>query len=253
MTLNEVKNKIKTVEGWLSDAEVEFLYGAARSCSGKGVIVEIGSWQGKSTVCLAGASEAGSRVQIYAIDPHQDSYVHEDFWGKGISTFGIFKKNIESAGISSLVHPIVSKSEEAVRGWNKPIEFLWIDGDHRYNEVKKDFDLWSPFVVDGGIIAFHDSSYDDVQEFVIKEVLLNKNFKNAVFTDSITAVSKTSHRGLAGYLRAVYVIFLNKTQGFFRKMPMPGFLRRGIKNAGKKFINYLGRAMNRGVKYEDNL
>lgn len=244
MTLNEVKDKIKTVEGWLSEAETDFLYGISKSCTGKGVIVEIGSWQGKSTICLAGASEAGARVPIYAIDPHQDSYVHEDFLGKGKSTLEIFKKNIEAAGVNSLVCPIVAKSEEAVRGWNKPIEFLWIDGDHHYSEVKKDFTLWASFVIEGGTIAFHDSFYDEVQKFVIKEVLLNKNFKNAALIDSITAVKKSARRNLGDCLRAIYIIFLNKTQGIFRKMPLPKFLRNPLKTAGKKFIRYFGRTIN---------
>lgn len=37
-----------------------------------------------------------------------------------------------------------------------PIDFLFIDGDHSYEGVKKDFEMYSPLVKDGGIIAFHD-------------------------------------------------------------------------------------------------
>lgn len=37
-----------------------------------------------------------------------------------------------------------------------PIDFLFIDGDHTYNGVKSDFDLYSKFVRKGGVIAFHD-------------------------------------------------------------------------------------------------
>lgn len=38
----------------------------------------------------------------------------------------------------------------------RQIDFLFIDGDHSYNGVKKDFEDYSPFVGPGGIIAFHD-------------------------------------------------------------------------------------------------
>lgn len=38
----------------------------------------------------------------------------------------------------------------------KPVDFLFIDGDHTYNGVKKDFEDYSSFVGPGGIIAFHD-------------------------------------------------------------------------------------------------
>lgn len=37
-----------------------------------------------------------------------------------------------------------------------PIDFLFIDGDHTYEGVKKDFEIYSPLVKEGGIIAFHD-------------------------------------------------------------------------------------------------
>ena len=36
------------------------------------------------------------------------------------------------------------------------IDLLFIDGDHAYEGVKKDFELYAPFVSKGGIIAFHD-------------------------------------------------------------------------------------------------
>lgn len=38
----------------------------------------------------------------------------------------------------------------------RPIDFVFIDGDHRYEGVKKDFELYAPLVRNGGIIAFHD-------------------------------------------------------------------------------------------------
>jgi predicted O-methyltransferase YrrM len=36
------------------------------------------------------------------------------------------------------------------------LDFLFIDGDHTYEGVKKDFEMYSPLVKKGGIIAFHD-------------------------------------------------------------------------------------------------
>jgi predicted O-methyltransferase YrrM len=39
---------------------------------------------------------------------------------------------------------------------NEPLDFLYIDGDHTYNGVKQDFELYSPLVRKGGIIGLHD-------------------------------------------------------------------------------------------------
>lgn len=36
------------------------------------------------------------------------------------------------------------------------IDFLFIDGDHTYSGVKKDFEMYSKLVRKGGLVAFHD-------------------------------------------------------------------------------------------------
>jgi predicted O-methyltransferase YrrM len=46
--------------------------------------------------------------------------------------------------------------KETIGGKNTKIDFLMIDGDHSYNGVKADFELYSKLVRKGGIIAFHD-------------------------------------------------------------------------------------------------
>ena len=38
----------------------------------------------------------------------------------------------------------------------EPLDFLFVDGDHSYAGVKKDFEMFSPLVRAGGAIAFHD-------------------------------------------------------------------------------------------------
>jgi predicted O-methyltransferase YrrM len=52
----------------------------------------------------------------------------------------------------------------------KKIDFLFIDGDHSYLGVKKDFELYAPLVKRGGIIAFHDI----VPSFLCPEVKVHK-------------------------------------------------------------------------------
>lgn len=38
----------------------------------------------------------------------------------------------------------------------RQIDFLFIDADHTYEGVKKDFEMYGPLVRKGGIVAFHD-------------------------------------------------------------------------------------------------
>ena len=54
--------------------------------------------------------------------------------------------------------------ENVARTWNKPIDILHIDGLHTYEAVKRDYDTWSPFVRDGGVILMHDiEAFGDVK------------------------------------------------------------------------------------------
>lgn len=38
----------------------------------------------------------------------------------------------------------------------KPLDYIFIDGDHTYEGVKQDFLMYSPLVRAGGVVAFHD-------------------------------------------------------------------------------------------------
>jgi len=57
--------------------------------------------------------------------------------------------------------------EEYLDRYDQPIDVLHIDGDHSYEGVKRDFDIWSVHVRSGGVVLFHDieSFPDDVGRF----------------------------------------------------------------------------------------
>ena len=139
---------MKDIPGWLTPHEGVFLSKAAKSLRAGGAIVEIGSFQGKSTICLAQSGE-----KVYAIDPHKGVVSGT----KTSPTFSKFKKNISEAKVDSLVIPIVKTSQEAAKGWKKPIKFLFIDGLHDRDHALEDFFLWSAHVTPGGMIAMHDA------------------------------------------------------------------------------------------------
>ena len=63
---------------------------------------------------------------------------------------------------------IRKESNEAVKDWTLPIKVLFIDGDHTVEGVKDDWDNFSPFVVKGGWVFFHDADYGGVLEFTKK-------------------------------------------------------------------------------------
>ena len=149
---------IEGIDGWLYEPEALFLHDLAQSVR-SGCIVEIGSYRGRSTIMLAqGARKAGGVV--YAIDPHLEAI-------DGIATYGAadraaFMDNILKAGLADIVRKLDMTSSRAAENWNAPIGMLWLDGAHDYESVQQDVKLWTPHVVNGGIVAFHDSGLEGV-------------------------------------------------------------------------------------------
>jgi predicted O-methyltransferase YrrM len=144
----ELERHLRGVPGWLSAEEAEVLHDLARGCTGRGVIVEIGSFKGRSTICLGLGSLAGRGLPVYAIDP-----------GHGWKRFAEFQANIARAGVDGLVRPIAATSADAFPDFPDPaIELLFIDGSHRYDLVDLDFHLWTRKLVDGGMLAMHDTN-----------------------------------------------------------------------------------------------
>jgi predicted O-methyltransferase YrrM len=187
---------ISDIPGWLTDEEAEALYELARRCRGDGVIVEIGSWKGKSTVCLGLGSKEGNGVPIYAVDPHADY------------RFGDFKTNIERAGLTELVHPIASLSQPAADTFHEPIELLFVDGSHEYDLVLEDFEKWVPKVVEGGWVAFHDTTWTAGPRKVVGHAIYrSQRFKDARFVvGSTTVARKVAQNSLGDRARNRYVL-----------------------------------------------
>ncbi len=218
----------------ISNKEGEFLYNAAKNCKGIGVILEIGSWKGVSTIFLGKGSIRGNKIKVYSIDPHTGSSCHKEMYGD-VWTFPEFKKNINRANIDKIILPIIKTSENAEKGWNLPIELLWIDGNHEYGFVKMDFDKWSPYLVEGGIIAFHDSfSFSGPKKVVIENVYKSKNFTNIGFRNSITFAQKISRNSFKNKLKNRYALFLRYVYELFSKSKR--YLPKSIKKIGKRIL-----------------
>jgi len=180
------------IEGWLKKEEGELLHGLAKECTGEGTIVEIGSWKGKSTVCLATGSQRGNRVKVYAIDPHTGSAQTEELVGEQW-TYPDFMNNINKAGVEDIVVPLVMTSEEAARDFDEPVELIFVDGDHDYEMVQLDFQLWFPKLIIGGTMAFHDTEGWPGPEKVAEECLRDSvHFANYTVVDSLAFATKVS-------------------------------------------------------------
>lgn len=192
-TIDSPIEAVQTVEGWLNNTEGKVLFQLARNCKGRGVIVEIGSWKGRSTILLGHGSKAGSGAKIHAVDPHTGSPQHREAMGE-VWTFNEFQRNIKAAGMDDVVVPHVEFSEAAARTFSEPIELIFIDGLHEYEDVKIDFEAWFPKVIEGGTMVFHDSTcWDGVRKVVSDGLFKSKRFRKVRFASSLTYGQKVAH------------------------------------------------------------
>ncbi|MBI2664402.1 class I SAM-dependent methyltransferase [Candidatus Woesearchaeota archaeon] len=229
--LGELQKTAASIDGWLSPAEGRFLYNSARKCPQSAAIVEIGSWKGKSTVWLASGSKDGNHAAVYAIDPHTGSSEHKKMFGK-VWTFEEFKQNVKAAKVDGLVKPIVKTSEAAARNWDKKIGFLWIDGAHEYEMVLLDYKLWEPHLIDGGVIAFHDSQKGGPKKVVNRHLYFGSRFRNIGFVEGITYATKTSHLSIFDKFRNLYVLLLTSIYSFAGQLSLP----RPVKALGNRMV-----------------
>ncbi len=132
MEFKDIFEDIDRIEGWMGKEDCEALYKAVRNV--KGLIVEIGTYAGRSTKLIALSSPESKVISI-------DIKEHEDV-----------RKNLKGTKILYIVSP----SDELGKSWGKEIDLIHIDGDHRYEAVKKDIERWVPHLKKGSWVYLHD-------------------------------------------------------------------------------------------------
>lgn len=151
-------DKVKNIEGLLVPGQEKLFMVIASKLPKNATVVEIGSFKGKSTACVGIVSPRSTK--IYAIDTFEGN--NKDF-SEGVQFVGgsfldEFKQNMKMIGIWNKIKLQKGYSSEIAKNWNKPIDFLFIDGSHLYEDVKNDFEMFYPWVKEGGVVAIHDVS-----------------------------------------------------------------------------------------------
>lgn len=130
------------------------------------VFVEIGSFKGQSIMFLAEKiKELNKNIKLYTIDIFEYAeQQHNDSTGRniGVSFYEEYLKNIEP--MKDYINTIKGNSHEVHNQFqDESVDFVFIDGDHSYEAVKKDLKLWYPKIKTKGIISGHDYMWVDAR------------------------------------------------------------------------------------------
>ena len=121
---------------------------------GPKVILEIGTAEGGTLFLFARVADP--TVDLVSIDipsgefgggyPRWRIPLYESFAGPK-QRVHLLQRNSHQRDTLELVMDILGE---------RKVDFMLIDGDHTYEGAKRDFEMYSPLVRDGGIIALHD-------------------------------------------------------------------------------------------------
>jgi len=118
------------------------------------VVLEIGTFQGGTFFLLAKVSSHNALLISMALP---DVGKNEGYFPYRIPFYKRFASSSQKIKLirkDSHKQSTLIKVKKKMK--NRKIDLLFIDGDHSYEGVKKDFEMYAPLVREGGIIAFHD-------------------------------------------------------------------------------------------------
>ena len=148
---------------YTSPNELQQLYKLAAQCPPQSVALEIGSHLGASS-CYIAAGLKLSNGHLLCVDTWDNETMPE---GEQ-NTYLEFQQN--TAGVKQQIQTIRKRSENLGEDDVKSrLNLAFIDGDHSYQAVKRDFELVQQWIAEDGIIAFHDFSninYEGVSQVV---------------------------------------------------------------------------------------
>jgi predicted O-methyltransferase YrrM len=160
--------------------------------AGAGSIVEIGIAEGGSAWHLRRALAPNGTITL--IDTYPTVL--------GMNMSRVIARRLVDSVDRGRVEWLRMRSDEAARGWTRPIDFLFIDGDHDYEAVRRDFEEWSPHVTSDGTLAFHDALTDAAwmdesfgsARFVRELIESGRGWELTDHADSLAVFRRGAHR-----------------------------------------------------------
>ena len=152
---------VNGVKGFLCRGDIQTLLEVGRHIPQGGEYLEVGSWQGLSSILVANSLllNANFSAKVHCVDTWQGSLEHQ---GMQIleedQLFKTFKENISGAAVSSMITSHRKDSISAAKEFeDKSLDAVFIDGDHTEEGCLADLYAWLPKVKPGGLFFGHDA------------------------------------------------------------------------------------------------
>jgi len=191
--MNQYHDIIDNTKGFMAIEEGQGLFEYAQKAAQIGPGLEIGSYCGKSTLYLGGGFHKHHQI-LFTIDHHRGSeeqqpgeeYFDPDLLDKTtgkIDTLKFLRSALENATLEDTVIPIVSRSETVARSWKTPLSLVFIDGSHTFESATKDYECWTPHILEGGYLLIHDIFPDPSQGGQAPYQIYKKALESGIFQE----------------------------------------------------------------------
>lgn len=177
--LGDITRAVQPIQGWCQDAAGANLYLRVLSAP-NGNVVELGSWRGRSTIWLACGVEDRGNGHVWAVDTWEGSETEEIHHAAVAAVggpdlfFNEFLATMKNYQQDRNVTPLRMSTQDAGHWWGldtRPqVGVLFIDADHRYENVLADYNAWKPFLADGAYVVFDDVPSWDGPTGVVRDV-----------------------------------------------------------------------------------
>lgn len=131
--------------------------------------VEIGCYKGRSSVFMGvEIINSGKDIKLDCIDSWEfkgSEYVGTEEYSDCDTAFAEFKHNILPL-VPTIGFRKMSSVEASKQYEDQSLDFIFIDGSHKYEEVKNDILAWYPKLKYGGTLAGHDRDFPGVDKAV---------------------------------------------------------------------------------------
>ena len=161
-----IKKVADDAKGFMPPDEAEALWDAAWAMAPQGVLLEVGTYCGKSATWLgAAAQQRGGRV--VTVDHHRGSEENQAGWehhdpslvdpttGR-MDTLPFFRRTMHAAGLEDTVTAVIGHSTTVAAMWSTPLAMLFIDGGHCRGARPERLHRMGRIRCAAGVLAIHD-------------------------------------------------------------------------------------------------
>lgn len=152
-------------ENWFGETSCEALADLYGRTTGPGRVIEVGSWEGRSTIALA---DACWPEILHAVDTWEGSPGEiSASLAATRDVYGRWHANVYGTTAGNVV-PFRMGWREYADLVGAPIRFLFVDAEHTYEEVRDTIDTFRGLMVPGGVICGDDVHHPPVRDAVLE-------------------------------------------------------------------------------------